>query len=97
MSLMHLLIPSMEKSHSRWPGALSLKNTDSRLSVAGRRGDRRFHGRTQVYFITWQHVKHVGGEEQGQKLALFYLQDFVVCTEYSAHFYTHTHIAPLKN
>ena len=37
MSLMHLLIPSMEKSHSRWPGALSLKDTDSKLSVVGRR------------------------------------------------------------
>lgn len=37
MSLMHLLIPSMEKSHSRWPGALSLKDRDSKLSVVGRR------------------------------------------------------------
>lgn len=36
MSLMHLLIPSMEKSHSRWPGALSLKDRGSKLSVVGR-------------------------------------------------------------
>lgn len=37
MSLMHLLIPSMEKSHSRWPGALSLEDRDSKLCVVRRR------------------------------------------------------------
>lgn len=47
MSLMHLLIPSMEKSHSRCPGALSLQERHTKLSTVAR--SRVFHECTQAH------------------------------------------------
>lgn len=66
------------------------------VSWAWWEGGRLFQECTQAYFITWPYTKHVAGKQQGQKLTLFYLQDFDVCTEYSAYFHTHTSTSPLN-
>ena len=64
------------------------------VSWAWWEGGRLFHECTQVYFITWQYIKHVGGEQQGQKLCA--TDRILICTEYSAYFHTYTHLAPLN-
>lgn len=66
MSLMHLLIPSMEKSHSRCPGALSLQDRDPKLSMVARsRAFPKFtqgHLKKKIQKIrkAISHILHVG-------------------------------------